>query len=153
MSQWITNTWNWLCKEGPARGIGALCVMAAILLALFSGLKNCGGPDVGQPIQPPQPIQAINTGGAQIIGSGNSFGDVTVTHGANADELIGIAEWYASEETSKREEAEARAEQLATKLDVSDKAILSFLAEFGHADLPREQWPQKLQELAAQFAS
>jgi tetratricopeptide (TPR) repeat protein len=116
-----------MCRLEKARTAAGQRMISSVLLFAFLGFS-------------PLSAQQAQTSGAQSPAV-NATGNVTIIY-----QGISIEEFEKARAGDKKQ-----IEELSGRLNVSEGAILRFLHSIDEANVPREQWPEKLSEVAEQF--
>ncbi|MBF0436602.1 MAG: tetratricopeptide repeat protein [Magnetococcales bacterium] len=140
----LAEAWKWFGDNSNAmQALGALVSVVVVLVGWFFKSKP----------QSDQPGPNSGVSGTTIPGSGNNLvnhnaGNVTIQNGLTPEIIKSLGEAVTAPLERLTQEQKEIIHKQEKELGVGREAISSFLAIIREKDVPPEQWPSKLKEIA-----
>lgn len=125
--------WRWITDNAAA--LGAVGAIAAVVVAIYFGVAAPQTPDSTTTV----------SGVGNVVGSNNS---VTVNNGLTLKDALALVEAQVAHWRGLTREQEQTIREQERQLGVNQGAFQSFFAILHEQNIPQEQWPAKLVEIA-----
>ncbi|MCH7702316.1 MAG: tetratricopeptide repeat protein [Planctomycetes bacterium] len=147
----LSRIWQWLLDENN-RGAAALvgtgvAATAAAGWALFRYSRK--RPDVPKNTDSSNRTTHFGDAGTAQYVERMDGGTLSINSGPNAEQIRAISEPLLGVYKDQKE----RIAQLSLELEISKKAVQTFLGILGEKQVPRERWPEKLAQIARDHLS